>query len=122
MYRIHFICREGLNLKPIRFPEFESGYWDITSDDASTLIGGMIYLHETKATPSYFGGTVKNYRIEEIDQAHSKRIVFTVLSQKAGKCVPWEGDQYSMAWTSGIVPEELEWDDTFDYKAERSRT
>jgi hypothetical protein len=103
MNHIHFICREGLNLRATRFPEFESGYWDIAEEDAAKLVGGMVYFHEAKNSPSYFGGRVSSFHVEHTDEAHAKRIVFNLTSEKQGKGAAWEGSDYSMAWNSGVI-------------------
>jgi hypothetical protein len=103
MARIHFICRGGLNLKTTAFPEFESGFWDISAEDAARLVDGMIYLHESKPEPSYFGDTITAYRVEELAEAHAQRIVFTVVSQQEGRGVVWEGQDQVRAWTSGVI-------------------
>lgn len=97
MAKIHFICRGRLNLKTTAFPEFESGFWDISEEDAARLVGGMIYLHESKPEPSYFGGTITAYRVEEIAEAHAQRIVFTVVSQQEGRGIAWKGQEHVMA-------------------------
>lgn len=103
MARIHFICRAGLGVIPTKFPEFESGNWDITEDEAKELVGGKMYLHESKNEPSYFGGKIANYRIVEIGEAHSQRVVFKIVSERDGKGVDWEGASHGMAWTSGCL-------------------
>jgi hypothetical protein len=103
MARIHFICRNHLGVIPTKFPEFESGSWDIPEVDAKTLLGGTIFLHETKSSPSYFGGTISHYRVVEIDQAHSNRIVFTLTSTKEARGIDWEGIDHAMAWSGGVL-------------------
>jgi hypothetical protein len=50
----HFIVRDGLYVRTVAFPVFESGYQAITEDDAKALVGGTIYLYQTKAENSYF--------------------------------------------------------------------
>jgi hypothetical protein len=102
MPSIHFICRGGLNLHVVKHPVYESGVWDC-ENDAPTLIGGMMYLHETKADKSYFGGRIESFSVVETDEAHSHRVVFTVTSLREGKGVRWRGTAHAMAWTSGVV-------------------
>ncbi|TMB35491.1 MAG: hypothetical protein E6J62_02705 [Deltaproteobacteria bacterium] len=102
MPSIHFICRRGLNLQVVKHPVYESGVWDIEKD-APRLVGGMMFLHETKADKSYFGGRIESYRVVETDEAHSRRVVFTVTSLREGKGASWRGTAHGMAWTSGVV-------------------
>ena len=63
MKEIHFICPNRILLTLIERPDdasgawvYESGNWDLRPDEPALLVGGIIYLHQTKATPSYFGG------------------------------------------------------------------
>jgi len=102
MPSIHFICRRGLNLNVVKHPVYESGVW-VVEEEAAGLVGGMMYLHETKADKSYFGGRIDSQRIVETDYARSRRVVFTVTSLREGKGVRWRGAAHGMAWTSGVV-------------------
>ena len=102
MLSIHFICRGSLNVHVVKHPVYESGVWDV-ENNAAKLVGGMLYLHEAKADPSYFGGRIESFRVVETDEAHSRRIVFTVTSLREGKGVRWRGTAHGMAWTSGVV-------------------
>ncbi len=101
MPRRHVICRDQLYLRATAHPQYESGFWDIPEAQARALVGGMLYLHQTKAEPSYFGGQVMGYRVAGPDEVLPGRIVFTVLSQKEGKSMAWEGASHGMAWDSG---------------------
>lgn len=103
MGSIHLICRGGLHLHPTAFPVFDSGFWDLSEADAERLVGGMLYLHETKASPSYFGGVVRGFRVAGSDELAPGRIVFSVESTREGKGVAWKGAAHSMAWTGGLV-------------------
>ena len=63
----------------------------------------MVFLHETKAKPSYFGGRVESFREVETDMPHARRVVFRLTSLKEGKGAKWRGASHGMAWTSGVV-------------------
>ena len=95
----HFLCRtvdgKPRHLRPNSFPLSESGMWAIKEDEAKALVGGMIYLHETKAEPSYFGGVVIDYRPAD-GAEYADRWVFTVASTLSGKRrrVAWQGPRY----------------------------
>ncbi len=99
--RRHLICRDRLYLTATAHPQFESGFWDIPEAQARALVGGMLYLHQTKAERSYFGGQVLRYRVAGPDEVMPGRIVFTALSQQEGKDMAWEGASHGMAWDSG---------------------
>jgi hypothetical protein len=73
---IHIV--ETLN-KFVRLPDnqWESGWWDIDEDRAGKLIGGNVFFHKKQMEPSFFGGTITGYRIEQEAQ-HEGMIVFTL--------------------------------------------
>lgn len=101
---IHFICRGRLNLHALKHPLYESGNWDLSSEDAARVVGGLIFLHETKAERSYFGGRIEGFREIETDNARSRRVVFRFTSSVTeGKGREWQGDDSPRAWTSGVV-------------------
>ena len=101
MRRRHVICRDRLYLRATALPHFESGFWAIPEAEARALVGGILYLHQTKAEPSYFGGEVLRYRVAGPDELLPGRIVFTVLSQHQGRSMAWEGASHGMAWDGG---------------------
>ncbi len=107
MSRLHVICKNGRHLKRIKDigPDmYESGYWPIAEDNARHLIGGTLYLHETKAEPSYFGGKVEDFRRADGEwPQHPERLIFTVRSTRDAKGQQWRGDTNSMAWIGGVV-------------------
>jgi hypothetical protein len=103
MTSIHFVCRDRANLTAIKHPVYESGHWDLTLEQAESLVGGMVYLHQTKALLSYFGGRIDSYRPVDRGNAHSGRIAFTFTSTLACKGVKWRGAGHSRAWTSGVI-------------------
>ncbi len=55
---------------------WESGWWNLDEDKAKELVGGEIYFHKKQQEPSFFGGTIMGYRIEQ-DIQYQGRIVFT---------------------------------------------
>ncbi|PTL79835.1 hypothetical protein [Vitiosangium sp. GDMCC 1.1324] len=104
MPSIHFICRDRLNLHRVSDDgEYESGNWGVTAADAEKLIGGMIYLHNTKSERSYFGGRIKMARPVVTDDARSVRFVFRIEPLQEAREVRWTGADHGMAWTSGVV-------------------
>jgi hypothetical protein len=103
MHSIHFVCRDRANLYPVKPPVYDSGDWDVTPEDGARLTGGMIYLHQTKAALSYFGGKIDSYRITETDNAHPRRIIFTFTYMPEGRGAKWRGGVHARAWTSGVV-------------------
>ena len=103
MTKAHFKCVNHLGINPVRHPVYTSGSWDITETEAKRLVGGSIYFHETKAEPSYFGGTVVGYDVIDTENAHSKRIVFKLESRQDCRNVAWDGADHTYAHYSGIL-------------------
>ncbi len=63
----------------------------------------MIYLHETKAKPSYFGGRIDAYRETETGNSHQLRIIFRFTRTPEGEGAKWRGADHPRAWTSRVV-------------------
>jgi hypothetical protein len=90
-------------LNAITPPTYESGYWTLYESEAQRLVNGMLYLHQKKAEPSYFGGVISGYRISTDVEPYPGKIVFSVTSQEDAKNIAWEGDKHPMAWMGGIL-------------------
>ena len=104
MAHLHLICRRELNLSKRDKDRWVSGKWDMKPDEASRLIGGTLYLHETKAELSYFGGEV--IAVEEVladDVKKPERIQFVFKPTMAAKNIKWRGQDHARAWCSGII-------------------
>src|ERR1700679_378157 len=87
---------------------FISGYWDISDREAEALIGGWLYLHETKASLSYRGGKISGFNHEiRTDVVHQNRIglIFRPVVEAIG--IVWRGQRHDMAWTGGLVETDL---------------
>ena len=73
-----------------------------SSEEAAQVVGGMLYLHERKATESWFGGRINGFREVEIETvAHNNRIVFTLTFLEKGGM--WSGAVRTTAWRGRAV-------------------
>ncbi len=63
------------NFSRLQDKTWESGWWRLGEDVAKQLVGGEIYFHRKKDEPSFYGGTIMGYRIEQ-DGDRQGRIVF----------------------------------------------
>jgi len=61
---IHIIEHNN-NFKKISNLEWESGWWGLDEKYAQKAVGGDIFFHKTRNEPSFFGGKVLSYRVEE---------------------------------------------------------
>ena len=122
MKAIHFICRkEGISFRNMSIGnkvdprhsfaitpgEAVSGYWDVSETDAKELVGGLLFLHATKAENATFIGKVVDYQVVVIEEkGHANRIAFKVKVINSKACnIPWssEGATHALAHSSGIV-------------------
>src|SRR5512136_1524454 len=71
------------NFVKLQDEEWESGWWSMDEDKVKELVGGEIYFHKKRLEPSFFGGIITGYRIEQ-DVPHQGSIVFTL--QYNAKC------------------------------------
>ena len=72
--RIHLIERDG-RIEKIDGGIWESGYWIVSSASAKQLVGGSIFHHKKQAEPSFFGGIILGYRIQE-EGPFAGRVIF----------------------------------------------
>jgi hypothetical protein len=63
------------NFVKLQDDTWESGWWNIDESKVKKLIGGDIYFHKKQQEPSFYGGTITGYRIEQEGQYEGK-IVF----------------------------------------------
>ena len=127
---LHLICtleegsntkRRGLRVIPgTSNRRWKSGWWDFTVEQIEELMGGKVYLHDTKRKVSYMGGTVVDYK--EIDMTSetiqklqklghndiitpkkTKRIVIVFQNELDERGRKWEGRDYSMNYSGDII-------------------
>lgn len=84
---------------------FRSCCWIIGDEQAAELIGGWVYLHETKSTPARFGGIILGFEPGEADMADRKVMLFQGDGRSRG--VRWRGASHGMAMSSGVVDADL---------------
>ena len=83
---------------------FFSGYWDIAIAEAETLIGGMLYLHESKSKTSRFGGRVLAVeQVQKDEFARAIRVKFKLRAMIEGRGVKWRGANHAMAHHGTIL-------------------
>ncbi len=98
MKAIHLIQKDPA-LKP--WPKekgsqtYESGYWNIAPEKAEQAVGAHIYFHSQKVEPSFFGGTITEFRIKP-DDPWKDRIIFTLEASRDFKGVRTETSGWSM--------------------------
>jgi hypothetical protein len=104
MHGVHLICkRRGVGLIGLSYDRvsnrYTSGSWSFTKNEAESLIGGKILLHQAKSSSSTMGGTVEAFHGPDEDG----RVSFVFRSEAECRGKPWRGRDYGMAWTGGII-------------------
>jgi len=78
--RIHLIERNDEIIK-VEEQIWESGHWALPEAKAKALLGGSILFHKKRAEPSYFGGRILNYRLQ--DKGKFKGLVIFTFEYQA---------------------------------------
>ncbi len=104
----HFINRrEGVGregLMRVEGNRYSSCCWAISADEAKALVGGWIYLHESKGDRSAFGGLVD--AVESADRlgtAKAEGFVIYFEARREAREQTWRGSSHAMVWWSGLV-------------------
>lgn len=96
---IHLIQKETdpkLLPHPVKGSEFwVSGYWTLSEKTAQGLIGGMIYFHKAQVKPSFLGGEIVEYRVEESGEWKGK-IVFRFRQDASARGVKTGKEGWAM--------------------------
>ena len=112
MRAIHLINRrDGAGLfGMMKWPEIEHGFksccWQISEEQAASLVGGWVYFHETKGDPARFGGQIIGFEQGSADLADRKIILLRADARARGQ--RWRGAAHGMAMWSGLVDADAE--------------
>jgi len=101
--RRHLICRDCKHLAVVKLPVFDSGYWDVPLENAQELVGGNLFLHESKAAMSHHGGRVIHVRLADASTNYPGRVIFRFEALAEAKGRKWEGKAHKMANDSGNI-------------------
>jgi hypothetical protein len=61
---------------------WESGWWNLDESEAKKLVGGEIYFHKKRQEPSFYGGTILGYRINDGGE-YQGRVIFKLKYSQA---------------------------------------
>ncbi len=109
--KIHLICKDQAGLSCIN-PKahiYRSEAWRLTPEEAAALPEGMVYFHQTKMKPSYFGGVIQSVEpIERPDEALTpgrQWYALTLKSTLQGRGLPWDksGQSSDKTVSSGVI-------------------
>ena len=91
------------NFVKLQDKEWESGWWNMEENKAKELVGGQIYFHKKILEPSFFGGIITGYRIEQ-DEQHQGCIVFTI--EYSAECRNVKTDKHGWSKKMKIISHE----------------
>lgn len=92
---------------------YSTGNWVFSHSDAHSLLGGFIYLHETKAKPAHFGGLIYDWQPVVVNDAITRhRVMFHFLYMADALHAEWEGSLHKQAWTGYIREKQYPWNRT----------
>ncbi|NML42501.1 hypothetical protein HHL11_01990 [Ramlibacter sp. G-1-2-2] len=105
--QIHFV-EKNRSMKPVQPGNntlWESGDWIVSETRAKALVGGRIHFHEKRGEPSYFGGTIQDYRVLPEEHPNAGKVVFTFLRAQESIGVSagrdgWRNEQKMVGGTS----------------------
>lgn len=109
---IHFINRQvGIGregLSHLGGGRYRSCCWILNGQEIEAIIGGWIYLHETKSAPSAFGDKILAVEPGIREQAaypEGFAIIFDAPLEAQGQA--WRGADHALAYRSGLVEPDL---------------
>lgn len=88
------------NFVKLQDKEWESGWWSLDENKAKALVGSEIFFHKKRVEPSFFGGIITGYRVEQ-DEQYRGRIVF--IFQFNAECKNVETDKHGWSKNMKIV-------------------
>lgn len=74
---------------------WQCGWWKLEEDKVQELIGSEIYFHKKRSEPSFYGGTIKGYRVEQ-EGPHQGRVVFEFEVQQTCRNIKTDGKGWSL--------------------------
>ena len=83
------------NFIKLRDNIWECGWWKLDEDKIQDLIGSEIYFHKKRLEPSFYGGTIRGYRLEQ-EGPHQGKVVFEFEFQQTCRNIKTNGAGWSL--------------------------
>lgn len=99
--KIHLTLSSN-NFKKLKDNMWECGWWCVDENQAEQLIGHEIYFHKKRMEPSFYGGTIRGYRVDEEGQYQGKTIFKFEYAQE---CRNITTDRTGWSKEMKIIPE-----------------
>lgn len=98
------IGRRGLTKVPGDRNTWRTCCWLLSDEEQGALLGGWVYLHDTKSAPSSFAGLIIGFEAAERQgsvRPEGVAIIFRADPRARGQ--GWRGASHGMAWSSGLI-------------------
>ena len=83
---------------------YTSCCWDIKEDKAKALVGGMVFLHHTKAEASFMGGVVVDVQPATFEnEAQKDRFQIKFRSTLEGRNITWRGKSHTLSYKGDVI-------------------
>ena len=73
--KIHLTLSSN-NFKKLEDDTWECGWWSVDETKAEQLIGHEIYFHKKRTEPSFYGGTIRSYRVDDHEGQYQGKTIF----------------------------------------------
>jgi hypothetical protein len=73
---------------------WECGWWKLKEEKVQELIGSEIYFHKKRSEPSFYGGTIRGYHIEQEGPCQGQ-VVFQFQFQQTCRNIKTDGKGWS---------------------------
>ncbi|MDD5170452.1 MAG: hypothetical protein PHN75_16670 [Syntrophales bacterium] len=83
------------NFVKLRDNIWECGWWKLGEDRVQEHIGSQIYFHKKRLEPSFYGGIIRGYRIEQ-EGPRQGLMVFEFEFQPSCRNIRTDGTGWSM--------------------------
>lgn len=91
---IHVLGRTN-NFKKLGDNIWECGWWKLTEEQIQGLIGSNIFFHKHKLEPSFYGGTIRGYRVQN-EGPYEGQIVFEFEFQQTCRNISTDRKGWSL--------------------------
>jgi len=102
------LSRKGLTKVADAQDTWRSCCWVLSRDDQDVLLGGWLYLHDSKGKPASFAGRIIGFEdAERVGAAIEQGVAIVFQVRRDGRDRKWRGASHGMAWSSGVIDADL---------------
>lgn len=100
--------RKGLTLVDRQTDTWRSCCWLLSEEDQNALLGGWLYLHDTKGKAASFAGQIIGFEAAKRETAaREDGVAILFRADRSARDQKWRGANHGMAYSSGIIDADL---------------